>query len=369
MNQAPRSSSELGPVGSPQLLGRLSRLCAERGLDDLAGRLLGLSEFVAPDLETVDEALDAIAPVGSVGESLVGRSANHLLEQGGKRLRPLCVALAARAGSGFSPAALDMAVAVELVHNATLLHDDVVDLANTRRGASTARHEYGNAASVFAGDWMLIEALRRVHRSGIPDTLEPLLATIEQMVLAESVQLEHRGRIDAGRDVYFQVAEGKTAALFRWAMAAGGKCGGLSPEQCSELEEYGSHLGVAFQVIDDLLDLTGDTQTTGKALFTDLREGKMTYPLILALERDAELRPVIERILQAGEGQSATDRPPVELCDRLIASLHRTGAVEDCRQLALERSHRAVRCLHGLPDGDAVVALTTVAEATVHRRR
>ncbi|MCB1055697.1 MAG: polyprenyl synthetase family protein [Acidobacteria bacterium] len=349
------------PAGSPELLTRLSDLSSEHGNDPLAESLLSLAAFVHTDLETVELSLEQIERPGTV----VGLSGRHLLALAGKRLRPLCVALAARIGSGFNGAVLDLAVAVELVHNATLLHDDVVDLSSQRRGATTARSEYGNAASIFAGDWLLVEALRRVHRSGIPGRLESLLSTIEEMIFAESLQLEHRGRLDSGRQVYFRVAEGKTAALFRWAMYSGGRAGGLDEEQCLALDSYGRHLGIAFQVTDDLLDLTGDTQVTGKALFTDLFEGKMTYPLILALERDAELHDLLAETL--AEGPEATTSPAVY--ERVLASLHDTGAVDSCRELASRRASEAIDSLRVLPDRRATRALATVAEATVNRTR
>jgi octaprenyl-diphosphate synthase len=338
---------------------RLGEVSSRHGQDALADQLLSLAAFVHTDLETVEQSLAQIERPAT----LVGDTGRHLLGLAGKRLRPLCVALAARIGNGFTPQALDLAVAVELVHNATLLHDDVVDLAMTRRGSVTARAEYGNAASIFAGDWLLVEALRRVHRTGIPGRLESLLATIEEMIFAESLQLENRGRFDSGRQVYFRVAEGKTAALFRWAMYSGGLAGELEEKQCLALDTFGRHLGIAFQITDDLLDLTGDEAETGKSLFTDLQEGKMTYPLILAVERDPELRPLLEHIA----GRSPEDEPDLELCRQVLAALRETGAAESCRELASRRAAEAVDCLRVLPEGRATRALSVVAEATVNR--
>ncbi|MDY7093712.1 MAG: polyprenyl synthetase family protein [Acidobacteriota bacterium] len=338
---------------------RLGEVSSRHGQDALADQLLSLAAFVHTDLETVEQSLAQIERPAT----LVGDSGRHLLGLAGKRLRPLCVALAARIGNGFTPQALDLAVAVELVHNATLLHDDVVDLAMSRRGSVTARAEYGNAASIFAGDWLLVEALRRVHRTGIPGRLESLLATIEEMIFAESLQLENRGRFDSGRQVYFRVAEGKTAALFRWAMYSGGLAGELEEKQCLALDTFGRHLGIAFQITDDLLDLTGDETETGKSLFTDLQEGKMTYPLILAVERDPELRPLLENIA----GRSPEDEPDLELCRQVLTALRETGASESCRELASRRAAEAADCLQVLPEGRATRALSVVAEATVNR--
>src|SRR5688572_15627343 len=150
-----------------------------------------VARWVTHELRDVERALEAVPR----GERIVQRAAHHLLDLGGKHLRPMCVALASKVGTGFDARACELAVAVELVHTATLLHDDVVDLADTRRGRAAARVVYGNAASIFAGDWLLVDALRRITNAS-PELVAPMLAVIEEMILAESIQLERRGRID-----------------------------------------------------------------------------------------------------------------------------------------------------------------------------
>ena len=190
-----------------------------------------------------------------------------------------------------------------------------------------------------------------------------MLETIEEMILAESVQLENRGRLSATAKDYFRVAEGKTAALFRWAMVAGGRTGGLPQEHCASLGQYGLHLGVAFQVIDDVLDFTGDSRQTGKALFTDLREGMMTYPLILALERQPALGPVLQEILDVEAGGN----PPPILLERVTSAVRHTGAAADSRHLARQRSLMATDSLARVPEGRAKRTLIAVAEAIVNR--
>jgi octaprenyl-diphosphate synthase len=194
--------------------------------------------------------------------------------------------------------------------------------------------------------------------------LEGLLDTIEEMIFAESLQLEMRGRISTDRQTYFRIVEGKTASVFRWAMAAGAVAGGLEGEQREALETFGVHLGVAFQATDDLLDLTGDAAATGKELFTDLREGKMTFPVIVALERDRELRPIIESIVAQPVEEAVTE----EAASRVVASLRATRAVEDCLALARERSGLAIECLRCLPENRAVLALATVAQSITDRQ-
>jgi len=351
------------PEMSPgvDLLERLEGICAARGLESLAERLGDLADFLGQDVAQLEGSLEELPR----DPRLVGRSATHLLDLGGKRLRPICVALASRIGKGFDPRVLDLGVAVELVHSATLLHDDVVDWSDARRGGPTSRVVYGNAASIFAGDWLLIEALRRVERVGVPGLLSDLFGTIEEMIFAESLQLENRGKVSPERETYFQITEGKTASVFRWAMRAGGKAGEVGDEGLAALETFGLELGIAFQAVDDLLDLTGDPALTGKSLFTDLREGKMTFPLILALENDGELRRPIEEAL-AFDPAGGADLPPA-LVARIIETLETTRAVEDTLTLARERSASAISALSVLPPSRARFALETVAEAIVDR--
>jgi octaprenyl-diphosphate synthase len=342
-----RSAHATAPV-----LRRLEALCRTNELGILGNKLADLSELVAPDLARIE-----LTTPRSGGDRAIHKGASHLLVQGGKRLRPICVSLAARLGSGFDDRALQLAVAVELVHAATLLHDDVVDVGDTRRGAPSARVVFGNAVSIFAGDWLLIDALRRVRTANVDGTLEKLLDVIEEMIVAESLQLERRGRLDTTEAEWFEVARGKTAALFRWAMFAGARAGGLDDAACAALERFGVHLGIAFQAIDDALDLAGDPAATGKALFTDLREGKITYPLIVAQENDPSFGPLLTEMMNA------------ETIDvrRLYAALDRTGSLDACRALALEHAALAKGALASLPSTRARDALYTVADATVHR--
>jgi octaprenyl-diphosphate synthase len=368
------SAAVARPVGGSgasraDLLGRLGAVAAEVDHGAVARRLADLADFVAADMHGFEQELDALPHRGSQVEA----AAHHLLHLDGKHLRPMCVVLAAKVGRGFGDAARQVAMAVELVHSATLLHDDVVDLGETRRGAPAARLIYGNAASIFAGDWLLVEALRRVRLADAalergasdPALLDRMLAIIEEMILAESVQLETRGRVNTALADYLRVVEGKTAALFRWAMYAGGRAGGLGENACLALERYGHHLGVAFQAVDDLLDLDGDQVATGKALFVDLREGKMTYPLIVALDRDPGLLPAVEACLAVAPGEVM----PAALTSRVLGALGATGALADCRALAAGRAREAIASLAELPPGPGIEALVTVAETTVGRRR
>jgi octaprenyl-diphosphate synthase len=343
---------------STDVLTSLQAVCDSQGLEDLSAHLADLADLVKWDMAELEQGVQSLP----LGESVVHKSAHHLLRIAGKRLRPMCVVLASRLGSGLDETTREFGVAVELVHCATLLHDDVVDGGDQRRGAPAARTLYGNAASIFAGDWLLVEALRRVRAAEMPEVLARLLDIIDEMIFAEAIQLENRGRIDSRMRTYMQVVEGKTAALFRWAMFAGGHAGGLDETECEALEAYGRHLGVAFQLIDDHLDYAGDLKTIGKSPFADLREGKMTHPLIVALERDPSLGPVLEEIVQ-----SPVDEVPEQARVRLATALNHTGALASTRELAIAEANAACEALSGLPESRAKSALFTVARATVHR--
>lgn len=337
-----------------RVLDRLAALSGARGALDLRQRLATLGRWVRADLADFEAELQVLPR----GARVVQAAAHHLLDLRGKHLRPLCVALASRFGDGFTPRARGLAVAVELVHTATLLHDDVVDIAERRRGQPAAAVVYGNAASIFAGDWLLVAALRRIGAAGIDGLLDRMLAVIDEMILAESLQLERRGRIVGDRAEYFHIVEGKTAALFRWAMLAGARCAGLSAEHEQTLERYGVHLGVAFQAVDDELDFQS-FDGTGKDPLVDLREGKMTYPLIVAIEREPGLGARIESLLGA-------EPSSVELV-AIGAAVRATGALEATRALAEHHVRLALDALAELPAGTARESLETVALASLER--
>ena len=354
-------SSESSAVRTAsEVLPRLERVLESRGQDPLARRMEELRRLVATDLAQVEEALQQPRPTGTP----IQLSARHLLALEGKRLRPTCVALASRVGMGFGAAARELAIAVELVHNATLLHDDVVDLGDRRRGVPTARLVYGNAASIFAGDFLLVEALERVRASKIPELLDRAFAVLKEILEAESLQLANRGVMHGVRADYFRVAEGKTASLFGWALDAGARAGGCAPEVCLGLETYGRRLGVAFQVVDDMLDVAGSEDIIGKSLFTDLREGKITHPLLLAIERDAALAAELEQAFTA-------DMVEVDaaLARRVGRALRETHALEDTMTLAMQLAGEASAALAAVPAGAARDSLDYIAVALPHRRK
>jgi octaprenyl-diphosphate synthase len=249
-------------------------------------------------------------------------------------------------------------MACELIHAATLLHDDVIDEGSERRGRAAARVVYGNSASILGGDHLLIEALRSVASGSQPQLLNSLLDAISQIITAEALQLGWRGRFEPDRNAYRRVIHGKTAVLFGWALAAGGGLAGVSQGERSALKNAGLALGEAFQLIDDVLDLDGDPSRTGKGLFTDLREGKLTWPLILAAERIDGFTQQVRRCMDDDDLDSQV---------MVVQTLQRCGALDATRALARERVEFAVQELQVLPAGDGRDALELIAEAVVDR--
>lgn len=342
-------------------LSRLESIVRTAGLADMATQLGELSVWVRQEMSDFDQELKTVER----GPRQVLAAAHHLLDMDGKHLRPMCVILAAKLGRGYSDETRQLAMTVELIHTATLLHDDVVDVAEQRRGLPTARVVYSNAASIFAGDWMLIDALQRLRTIRQDRLLDSMLSVIREMILAESLQLERRGRVHlADRESYFRVVEGKTAALFRWAFQAGAISGGLTEADEAALMRFGVHLGVAFQAIDDTLDYA-DAGATGKDAFLDLREGKLTYPLLLALEAEPGLAAHLTAMLEAANGNGVDPAQAAHIID----TVHRTGGIGRTRELAETRVDAALRELDRFPAGAARDALITVARASLGRTK
>jgi octaprenyl-diphosphate synthase len=318
------------------------------------------------DLGALERDLGALEQHASSSDDSARRAAGHLLRRPGKRIRPLCVMLGARmAGLRFDERVRHLAVACELVHAATLLHDDVIDEGTERRGAPAARVVYGNSASILAGDFLLIDALARVRRAGDPRLLSSLLDCVGEMVTAEALQLDLRGRFEPNRDTYRRVIDGKTASLFRWALSAGARLGALQEGHVAALADAGRSIGLAFQLIDDLLDLDGDAAATGKDLFADLEQGKLTWPLIVASESDPALAAAVRELAAKADAGETIDTEAARVVDRIRA----TDALEATRRYAHAERDRALEALHLLPAGPARNSIEAVAHAAVLRAR
>lgn len=278
-------------------------------------------------------------------EAKLKAAARHLVSAGGKRIRPMVTLLSCGACGGQMSAAVPYAVAAELTHSATLLHDDVIDDGPVRRGQPASRVLWGNAVSVLSGDWLLTRALEVVSREqGRSAALPSLLATMRRLVEGEVLQLSLRGTFAASEKDYLDVVIGKTASLFGWAAAAGawaaGKNGGLP----DALTRFGEGIGIAFQLVDDALDYAADPALLGKKLGTDLVEGKATLPLIRACEAEPRLR---ERLAALVEGKEEGDAVAADV----IAVVKKVGGVDAARAMAREHTRSALAALEEVPDG------------------
>jgi octaprenyl-diphosphate synthase len=311
--------------------------------------------LVEAELRVVEQRLAERmeSPIGAIPQ--VGA---HLLDAGGKRLRPLLAVLAARAAG----IPLDLGVAVgcaaELIHTATLYHDDVVDDGRVRRGRPAARMVFGNGIVVLVGDFCLARALETVAQSGSLLMVQSLAATVTEMAEGEVAQLERAGNPDATIDDYFRVIDRKTASLIAWSARVGGAVG---PALDGPLERYGRALGRAFQIADDVLDSAVDEATAGKSVGHDLQEGKLTLPILLACEADPELG----RRVRAQLGERGV---PADVAHEILVQARAAGGVDRARRRAMELAENAVSELAAVPDSPYREALRDLALFAADRR-
>jgi len=318
-----------------------------------------LSAIVAEDIKAVD-ALIHSRMLSSVG--LIPDLAGYLIDAGGKRIRPL-VTLAAAALFGPSPgSARLLAAAVEFIHSATLLHDDVVDESGLRRGKAAANSVWGNAASVLVGDFLFSRAFALMVEAGSLETLGVLARASGVIAEGEVMQLAAIHDVDVSLERYMAIIDAKTAALFAAAARVGAMAAGQGAAAADELEHYGRSLGLAFQLIDDALDYGGATAALGKNVGDDFREGKVTLPVVLARrEADATEERFWRRVM--GEGRQT----PEDFAEAL-AILQRHGAISRTLDAARAHADEAIRSLAtAAPAGPVRVAMADLARFVVER--
>ena len=282
----------------------------------------------------------------------------HLVEGGGKRVRPLTCLLTTAACGGEPRQAVAIAAAAELIHSATLLHDDVIDEGEERRNRPAARVLWGNLVSVLSGDLLLTRALQLVESANVPGAMHDMLHTLERLVAGEVAQLKARDRDDLGAAGYLEIVQGKTASLFGFACRCGARIAGRA-DLIQAAGQFGEQVGVAFQIVDDVLDLTGDPHDVGKRLGADLAEGKTTLPLALALERDRGELAALLPLARKGDAQAArrvSSHPLVQ------------AACEDARAIALSHSSEALAALELLPEGRPRELLRNLALVLTRRK-
>ena len=322
----------------------------------MAVTLEAIREFVAVDLRAVDEVIRA--RLGSE-VALIRQIAEYIVGGGGKRLRPALVILSAGAFGYRGTHHHDLAAVVEFIHTATLLHDDVVDESNLRRGRATANALFGNAASVLVGDFVYSRAFQIMV--GVDDmrVLQVLADATNVIAEGEVMQLMNCHNPEVSESGYLEVIRCKTAKLFEAATRLGAILGGAPQQQENAVAEYGSHLGTAFQLVDDVLDYSGEQAVIGKNVGDDLAEGKPTLPLIYAIEHGTPE--------QARRVRSAIERGGRDGLGEVIDAIRATGALDYASEQARAESRTACRALEQLPNSKHREYLLQLADFAVTR--
>jgi octaprenyl-diphosphate synthase len=312
--------------------------------------------LAAPDMAAVDALIRARLASDVV---LINQIAEHIIGGGGKRLRPMLVLLAAQAADYRGRDHVLLAAVVEFIHTATLLHDDVVDESDLRRGRRTANALWGNAASVLVGDFLYSRSFQMMVEADDMRVMRLLADTTNRIAEGEVLQLLNIRNPNVDEAAYLRVIERKTAVLFSAATRLGGLLGGLPAAQEEALASFGLNLGFAFQIADDVLDYVSDAGTLGKNIGDDLAEGKATLPLIYAIERSDPARAAsLRRAIETGG---------LDSLDNIIAAIGDSGALERARARAQGYADAATAALSTLPHSPARDALRVLAGYALKR--
>jgi len=323
-----------------------------------AGRIF---EPISAELHLVEEEFERQARSNIQVIAYIG---DHLRRSGGKRVRPALTILSnyAVGGDGSNQSSIRMATVMEFLHTATLVHDDVIDKADTRRNRPSINSEFGNQTAVLMGDWLYMSAFETSLAERSLAILDILTAVTRKMTEGELLQLTLLGRTDVSEEQYFDVVARKTAYLFSACCEIGALLGGASADEQIAMRDYGMNLGVSFQLIDDLLDFTSSEDVLGKPAGADLVEGKVSLPLIFLLQREPEMRALIQQVINEGSYHSVSR-------DSLLEALERTGSLQMTLQRAIEYAGAALSSLDGLPDSIHKQALSSIPGYIVERDR
>jgi octaprenyl-diphosphate synthase len=319
-------------------------------------RFADAQALASSDMKSVDALIRARLASDVV---LINQVAEHIIGGGGKRLRPMLVLLAAQASGYRGGNHILLAAVVEFIHTATLLHDDVVDESDLRRGRQTANALWGNAASVLVGDFLYSRSFQMMVEADDMRVMRILADTTNQIAEGEVLQLLNVHNPDTDEAAYLRVIERKTAVLFAAATRLGALLAGVPAAQEEALAAFGLNLGFAFQIADDVLDYVSDAGTLGKNIGDDLAEGKATLPLIYAIERaPAEHAASLRRAIETGG---------LDSLDNIIAAIRDTGAIERARRRAQQYGDAAKAALSTLPHSAARDALAVLADYALQR--
>jgi octaprenyl-diphosphate synthase len=312
-------------------------------------------EMLAVEDEFARQARSNIQIVGQIGR--------YLHQTGGKRVRPALLILAAKVfGEEVDEKIIEMAAVMEFLHTATLVHDDIIDGAEVRRGHRTVASQWGNQNAVLIGDWLYMSAYETALRQRNLAILDVLTEATRKMTEGELIQLTLIGDIRISEEQHLDIVRRKTAYLFSASCHIGGILRGASEAEKLALSDYGLNLGIAFQLIDDLLDFTSDIEKLGKPVLSDLREGKVTLPLIRLLRRQSHLLPLVHEAMREPSGRT-------EKAEEVLGCLERHGELEVARDEASAYVNRAQTVLAALPDNQYRRALAEVAQFIIERDR
>jgi octaprenyl-diphosphate synthase len=315
-------------------------------------------DLVKNDLERVEReiSLESVSSVDAV--TTINR---YLQDGGGKRLRPMLVLLASKLVGTVSDGSIRMAAVVEMIHAATLVHDDVIDIARTRRGRPSSNTIWGNHTCVLAGDWLYMQAFQIALRERNFHVLDLLIALTQMMVEGELLQLQCIGKIHISEADYMELVDRKTASLFSACARLGALMGGADETTEARLGEFSWNLGIAFQLVDDVLDFTSNEKVLGKPVGSDLREGKVTLPLIYALEdADPEDQQLVENVLKDGN----YDRVPFK---QILRVIERHRGFERVRERAQAFTDKARAIVTEFPESPYQRALSALTDLVTDR--
>src|ERR1022692_1782632 len=318
-------------------------------------------DLIQDELEQVEKKITAESVASVDAVTAIGQ---YLQSSGGKRLRPALLLLASKLtspdGNGCAPA-VELGAVVELIHAATLVHDDVIDAAETRRGRPSTNVKWGNHTCVLAGDWLYMQAFQMALRERNFHVLDLLISLTQMMVEGELLQLERIGKIEISEADYMQLVDRKTASLFSACARLGAMMGGADEATEARLGEFSWNLGIAFQLVDDVLDFTSNEKVLGKPVGSDLREGKVTLPLIYALENaEPDEKRLVDNVLKDGN----YDRVPFSEVRRMI---ERHRGFERVRERAQSFTDKARAIVAEFPDSPYQRALAALTDLVTDR--
>ena len=314
-------------------------------------------DLLHDDLRAIEREFggDTVSSVAAITEI-----SEYLREGGGKRIRPLLLLLSAKSQGYNDKGMIRLGAVVEMVHTATLVHDDIIDAADTRRGRPSANTTWGNAKCVLAGDWLYMQAFRLALDERNFRILDLLIGLTQQMVEGELLQMEKLG-LAISEDEYNTLIYRKTACLFEVSMRLGSVLAAVGDEAEQKMGDYGRALGMAFQIVDDVLDLTATEEVLGKPVASDLREGKATLAVIHALENSSDSERVAIQTVLTDQNFSRVTHAEI------LAILQRHGSVDYAMQTAFQYADMARTALADLPDSDYKRALLWVSDFVVAR--